>query len=158
MAANVERCVMDGIPPLVMMMLAYGQDEVERNLRLIISHTFLRIEGAKMSTAQVETIAHCICQSPAVRTLNYDLVCNFFTRVIDGTYNVYSATPYRVMMAFQEYAKAAFRTQERLRMEHETRLRRQQDAILKQNTITYEEFCRRTGRDPHAPLFTNFTN
>lgn len=146
-AGRIDESVAKGVEPMVVMMTAYGSDEIENNLFFVIQGYMLTQKEQQMKTADIRTLAQSITQCTEARTLNYAFVLNFFNELARGKYD-YFPRPRSVMVQFQAYVKRAKERERSLMLEHETAQRRRADEETRRNAISFDEYKCRMGIDP----------
>ena len=77
------------------------------------------------------------------RTLGYDHVIGFFNALERVEYPLYSFKPRHVMEAWQQYATAAHRLQDKMKAEAESAQREKEEEEHRKQCITFDEFKRR---------------
>lgn len=146
-AGRIDESVAKGVEPMVVMMAAYGSDEIENNLFFVIQGYMLTQKVQQMKTADIRTLAQSITQCIEARTLNYAFVLHFFNELAQGKYD-YFPRPRSIMVQFQAYVKRAKERERSLMLEHETAQRRRADEETRRNAISFDEYKRRMGIDP----------
>lgn len=146
-AGRIDESVAKGVEPMVVMMAAYGSDEIENNLFFVIQGYMLTQKVQQMRTADIRTLAQSITQCIEARTLNYAFVLHFFNELAQGKYD-YFPRPRSIMVQFQAYVKRAKERERSLMLELETVRRRRADEETRRNAISFDEYKRRMGIDP----------
>lgn len=153
-AENVENSVKQKVPPLVMMMLTYGTDNIQLNLRIMLRGVVKTMGEDNIREDDIQTIARLITETKAFRLLNYAYLVTFFKRVEQGEFPLYACKPHQFMNAFQTYAKTALANQRILQEKAEREEEEREREEHRKSAITFEEFKRRTGYRGDNPLST----
>ena len=136
-------------PALVMVMLTYGQQAAEENIKVFVAYTCIRL-GLDWDSFEKSQIASTIANTSEARTLPYVYIVGFFKWLCEGRYPLYAGKLANVMEAFQCYAKGAIAEVERIREEMERQQREQEWQKHSKECITFEEFQRRRlNQDKH---------
>ena len=149
---NVENSVKEKVPSLVMMMLTYGTENIQRNLRIMLRGVVKMMGEDNISEDDIHTIARLITETKAFRLLNYAYLVAFFKRLEQGEFPLYACKPHQFMNAFQTYAKTALANQRVLQAEAERAEEERRMEEHRKNAITFEEFKKRTGYQGNNPL------
>lgn len=153
-AENVDKSVERGVPALVMMMLTYGTENIQLNLRIMLRGVVKIMGETNINEDDIKTIARLITETKALRLLNYAYLVTFFKRVQQGEFPLYACKPHQFMNALQTYAKTALANQRILQEEAERRETERRFEEHRRTAITFEEFKRRTGYQGDNPLST----
>lgn len=153
-AENVEKSVVEKVPTLVMMMLTYGTENIQSNLKIALFGLVKLMREDNISKDDVNTIARLITETKSLRLLNYAYLFTFFKRVEQGEFPLYACKPHQFMNAFQTYAKTALANQMALQAEAERAEAERRFEEHRKTAITFEEFKRRTGFQGDNPLST----
>ena len=151
-AENVENSVKQKVPSLVMMMLTYGTENIQRNLRIMLRGVVKVMGEDNISEDDIHTIARLITETKAFRLLNYAYLVTFFKRLEQGEFPLYACKPHQFMNAFQTYAKTALANQRILQAQAEQEEQDRRFEEHRKNAITFEEYKRRTGCQEANPL------
>ena len=149
---NADRSIEMGIPALVMMMLTYGQENIQEHLKLMLVYAVKQMREDNIDKKDIETIARLITESKPLRLLNYAYVIAFLGRVMQGEYELYACKPHQFMAAFQKYAVTARARQDLLMRQKESAEEERRWQEHRKSAITFEEFKRRTGFKGDNPL------
>ena len=153
-AENVENSVKAQVPPLVMLMLTYGTENIQRNIRIILRWVVKTMGEDNISEDDIHTIARLITETKAFRLLNYAYLVTFFKKLEQGEFPLYACKPHQFMAAFQKYAKTALANQMILQEQAEREEARRIADEHRKNAITFDEFKRRTGYQGDNPIST----
>ena len=151
-AENVENSVKQKVPSLVMMMLTYGSDNIQLNLRIMLRGMVKVMGETNINEDDIKTIARIITETKAFRLMNYAYLVTFFKRVEQGEFPLYACKPHQFMNAFQTYAKTALANQRVLQEQAEREEIKRMAEEHRKNAITFDEFKRRTGYQGSNPL------
>lgn len=151
-AENVEKSVEQGVPALVMMMLTYGTENIQTNLRIMLAGVVKDMREDNVSYDDITTIARLITEAKSLRLLNYAYLVTFFKKIEQGEYPLYSCKPHQFMAALQTYAKTALATQRALQEAAERAEAERRMEEHRKSAITFEEYKRRTGYNGDNPL------
>ncbi len=151
-AENVENSVKQKVPTLVMMMLTYGTENIQTNLRIMLAGVVKDMREDNVSYDDITTIARLITETKSLRLLNYAYLVTFFKKIEQGEYPLYSCKPHQFMAALQTYAKTALATQRALQEAAERAETERRMEEHRKSAITFEEFKRRTGYNGDNPL------
>ena len=115
-------------PALVMVMLTYGQQAAEDNIKVFVAYVCIRL-GLDWDSFEKSQIASTIANTAEARTLPYTYIVAFFKWLCEGRYPLYAGKLANVMEAFQYYAKGASAEVRKVKedMEHEQRERERQE-------------------------------
>lgn len=115
-------------PALVMVMLTYGQQTAEENIKVFVAYVCIRL-GLDWDSFEKSQIASTIANTAEARTLPYTYIVGFFKWLCEGRYPLYAGKLANVMEAFQYYAKGASAEVRKVKedMEHEQRERERQE-------------------------------
>ncbi len=149
---NVENSVKEKVPSLVMMMLTYGTDNIQRNLRIMLRGVVKVMGEDNISEDDIHTIARLITETKAFRLLNYAYLVAFFKRLEQGEFPLYACKPHQFMNAFQTYAKTALANQRILQAQVESEEAERRFEEHRKTAITFDEFKRRTGYQGNNPI------
>ena len=151
-AENVEKSVVEKVPTLVMMMLTYGKENIQSNLKIALFGLVKLMREDNISKDDVNTIARLITETKSLRLLNYAYLSAFFKRVEQGEFPLYACKPHQFMAAFQTYAKTALANQRALQEAAERAEAERRMEEHRKNAITFEEFKRRSGYTGENPI------
>lgn len=149
---NVENSVKQKVPSLVMMMLTYGTDNIQLNLRIMLRGVVKMMGEDNIKEEDIQTIARIITETKSLRLLNYAYLSAFFKRVEQGEFPLYACKPHQFMNALQTYAKTALANQRALQAEAERAEEERRLDEHRKNAITFDEFIKRTGYSGDNPL------
>ena len=93
-------------PALVMVMLTYGQQATEDNIKVFVAYTCIRL-GLDWDSFEKSQIASTIANTSEARTLPYVYIVGFFKWLGEGRYPLYAGKLANVMESFQCYARQA---------------------------------------------------
>ena len=93
-------------PALVMVMLTYGQQAAEENIKVFVAYVCIRL-GLDWDGFEKSQIASTIANTAEARTLPYTYIVGFFKWLCEGRYPLYAGKLANVMEAFQCYARQA---------------------------------------------------
>lgn len=93
-------------PALVMVMLTYGQQAAEENIKVFVAYVCIRL-GLDWDGFEKSQIASTITNTAEARTLPYTYIVGFFKWLCEGRYPLYAGKLANVMEAFQFYARQA---------------------------------------------------
>ncbi len=96
----------DKSPSLVMVMLTYGQQATEENIKVFVAYVCIRL-GLDWDDFEKTQIASTIANTEEARTLYYVYIVGFFKWLCEGRYPLYAGKLANVMEAFQCYARQA---------------------------------------------------
>lgn len=115
-------------PALVMVMLTYGQQATEENIKVFVAYVCIRL-GLDWDGFEKSQIASTIANTAEARTLPYTYIVGFFKWLCEGRFPLYAGKLANVMEAFQHYAKGANAEVRKVKeeMEHEQRERERQE-------------------------------
>lgn len=153
-ARNVEQSA--EVPSLTMMIRTYSQGAMETLLQAYIASSIARAGIAdKFAPSDYEQIARMICDSEKLRTLNMAYLLTFFAKLCDGEVELYGYTPNSFMRAMQTYYKEAKQKQEDTLLRTEKARKEKEREEHQRTAVTFEQFCKETGRDPSDNPFEN---
>lgn len=151
-AENVESSVKRKVPSLVMMMLTYGTENIQLNLRIMLRGVVKIMGETNINEDDIKTIARIITETKAFRLMNYAYLVTFFKRLEQGEFPLYACKPYQFMNAFQTYAETALANQRILQAQAEREEEERRFEEHRKSAITFEEFVKRTGYQGNNPL------
>lgn len=150
-ADNLERSA--DVPALVMMRKTYGNEAIAA---IIESHLGAALQTMgiinKFDPAELHACADALTNAEDAQLMNFARVLAFFVWLKRGGYELHGYNNYQLMRAFNAYAAQSMQAQRTQTMQAEREQERARLAEMQANSITFGEYCRRTGYTGKNPL------
>ena len=125
---HITEAVRGDVPPMVLMMAAYGDSAVEDIVANFVDWAVTMCGDSQLDRCELDQIVHGITDNTKARALNFALVLAFFPRLANGDFDLYGFKPVNVLNAYRRHIDemAARRDHEVTRQESEQRDRDRQ--------------------------------